>query len=324
MKNSSLKITGTFLGEVQASYEIPGQNWGAEDWDRDFAAMKAIGIDTVIMIRCGVGKKLAYPSQILMDEVQARKPYVDLLELYLRLSEKYGMKFFAGTYFSGSDWLSAAYDVQKEAGLMNRVCDEIWEKYGSKSPAFAGWYFSQEISTDISFNVVECFKLMGAHCHNISGLPTMISPGIEGPNTGKKRLLPESEARRLAITPEAHRKSWDWILGECRGAIDIVAFQNAHIKQDQLPEFLAINKELIDKHGMQAWTNAECFDLEIATRAFPPIEIDRLLNKLEIADSLGYEKAITYEFSHFMSPNSCYLQAGNLYKRYCEHFGIEI
>ncbi|MBN2535176.1 MAG: DUF5109 domain-containing protein [Spirochaetales bacterium] len=27
------------------------------------------------------------------------------------------------------------------------------------------------------------------------------------------------------------------------------------------------------------------------------------------------EKAITFEFSHFMSPNSCYLQACNLYNR---------
>jgi len=319
-----MKITGTFLGEVQASYEIPSQNWGAEDWDKDFYAMKSIGIDTVIMIRCGVGKKIAYPSEVLMSQVQAYKPYTNLLEMYLRLSEKYGMKFFVGTYFSGNDWLSAAYNVQKEVALMNEVCDEIWEQYGRKSSAFAGWYFSQEISTDISFNVVECFKQVGAHCHKISGLPTMISPGIEGVNTGKRRIMSSQEASRLAITPEEHRRSWDWILKECQGAIDIVAFQNAHIKQEELPEFLAINKELIDKYGMEAWTNAECFELEITTRSFPPIAIDRLLKKLEFADSMEYKKAITYEFSHFMSPNSCYLQAGNLYKRYCEHFGIKI
>lgn len=34
----------------------------------------------------------------------------------------------------------------------------------------------------------------------------------------------------------------------------------------------------------------------------------------------GMENAITFEFSHFMSPNSAYLQAGHLYERYCEHF----
>ena len=36
----------------------------------------------------------------------------------------------------------------------------------------------------------------------------------------------------------------------------------------------------------------------------------------------GYDKAITFEFSHFMSPQSAYLQAGHLYDRYREYFGI--
>ncbi|MBP9993155.1 MAG: DUF5109 domain-containing protein, partial [Bacteroidales bacterium] len=30
----------------------------------------------------------------------------------------------------------------------------------------------------------------------------------------------------------------------------------------------------------------------------------------------------TFEFSHFMSPQSAYLQAGHLYNRYREYFGI--
>lgn len=44
-----LRITGTFLDEI--SHDIPHQNWGEKEWDNDFANMKAIGIDTVIMIR---------------------------------------------------------------------------------------------------------------------------------------------------------------------------------------------------------------------------------------------------------------------------------
>jgi hypothetical protein len=28
------------------------------------------------------------------------------------------------------------------------------------------------------------------------------------------------------------------------------------------------------------------------------------------------------EFSHFMSPQSCWPAAGNLFRRYCEHFGL--
>ena len=53
--------------------------------------------------------------------------------------------------------------------------------------------------------------------------------------------------------------------------------------------------------------------------------ISRLLEltpKLEAAKRCGYDKAITFEFSHFMSPQSAYLQAGHLYDRYKEYFGL--
>ena len=36
-----MRLTGTFLDEI--SYDIPHQNWGYQEWDRDFAAMAAMG-----------------------------------------------------------------------------------------------------------------------------------------------------------------------------------------------------------------------------------------------------------------------------------------
>ena len=44
--------------------------------------------------------------------------------------------------------------------------------------------------------------------------------------------------------------------------------------------------------------------------------------KLEAAKRCGYDKAITFEFSHFLSPQSAYFQAHHLYDRYCEYFEI--
>ena len=58
-KAAGLPITGTFLDEI--SHDIPHQNWGEAEWDRDFAYMKAIGITDVIDIRCGWRKWLTYP-----------------------------------------------------------------------------------------------------------------------------------------------------------------------------------------------------------------------------------------------------------------------
>jgi hypothetical protein len=48
-----------------------------------------------------------------------------------------------------------------------------------------------------------------------------------------------------------------------------------------------------------------------------------MLLKLNAAQRAGVEKAITFEFSHFMSPQSAYMQAGHLYNRYMEHFHPE-
>ena len=314
-----MKITGTFIDEV--SHDIPSWSWGEAEWDKDFAAMKAIGIDTVVMIRCGSAKWTAYPSAVLEKRENTYRPPLDLLGLYLRLSEKYGMKLYVGTYHSNRDWLSASYNAEAESDLMKMVCDEIWEKYGS-SPAFGGWYLSQEISRRCSFNVVECFKRVGKHCKELSGLPTFISPGIEGQNSGARRKLPEDQRKKLSVTLEEHYSEWDWIMSEIKGAVDIVSFQNAHVSFEEMPDFMAINKELADKHGLTSWTNLESFDIGVP--GFPPIKWQELLMKMDFAENAGFEKAITFEFSHFMSPNSCYLQAGNLYKRYCEHFGIEI
>ena len=45
-KAQGLKISGTFLDEI--SHDIPHQNWGEKEWDREYAYKKAIRIYTVI------------------------------------------------------------------------------------------------------------------------------------------------------------------------------------------------------------------------------------------------------------------------------------
>ena len=55
-----MKITGTFLDEI--SHDIPSSNWGVKEWQKDFDAMKSVGIDTVILIRCGYKDKMTFES----------------------------------------------------------------------------------------------------------------------------------------------------------------------------------------------------------------------------------------------------------------------
>lgn len=55
---------------------------------------------------------------------------------------------------------------------------------------------------------------------------------------------------------------------------------------------------------------------------FPPIKWEKFLWKLESAEAAGISEGITFEFSHFMSPNSMYPAAGALFDRYCEYCGL--
>ena len=116
-------------------------------------------------------------------------------------------------------------------------------------------------------------------------------------------------------------KEWDEILSNNKGAVDILAFQDGQVDYHELYDYLCVNKKLAEKYGMECWTNIESFDRDMPIR-FLPIKWEKLLFKLEAARKAGMENAITFEFSHFMSPNSAYLQAGNLYNRDREHFGI--
>lgn len=306
-----MKITGTFIDEI--SHDIPHQNWGEKEWDQDFAYMKAIGIDTVILIRSGYRQFLTYPSAFLMDKQGCFKPPVDLVEIYLRLAEKHGLKFWFGLYDSGKYWDTG--DMSHEIALNHHVIDEVWEKYGN-SPAFGGWYLSMEISRKTK-GAIEAFYALGKHCKQVSeGLPTLISPWIDG----KKAVMAANSelTKAQSVSVEEHYNEWAEIFDGISEVVDAVAFQDGHIGYEQLGDFFAVNKELADKFGLSCWTNAESFDRDMPIK-FLPIKFEKLRLKLEAARLANYEKAITFEFSHFMSPQSAYLQAGHLYNRYREY-----
>ena len=312
-KGQGLRITGTFLDEI--SHDIPHQNWGEKEWDRDFRYMKSIGIDTVICIRSGYRKFITYPSPFLLKK-GCYMPSVDLIDMFLRLAQKYGMKFWFGLYDSGRYWDTG--DLSYEIEDNKFVIDEVWERYGRKYDSFGGWYISGEISRRTK-GAIDAFHAMGKQCKDVSGgLPTFISPWIDG----KKAVMGTNlKTREDAVSVQEHEREWNEIFDGIHDVVDACAFQDGHIDYDELDAFFSVNKKLADKYGMQCWTNAETFDRDMPIN-FLPIKFDKLRMKLEAAARCGYDKAITFEFSHFMSPQSAYLQAGHLYDRYKEYFGI--
>ena len=148
------------------------------------------------------------------------------------------------------------------------------------------------------------------------GIDTVISPWIEG-----KKAVPAASSgltRADAASVEEHGREWREILHGMQGAVDAVAFQDGHIDYTEPDTFFTVNKKLADQYGLQCWTNAESFDRDMQIKFFP-IKFRKLQLKPEAARRAGYDEAITFEFSHFMSPQSACIQAHHLYNRYNEY-----
>jgi hypothetical protein len=298
-----MKITGTFIDEI--THDIPSNNWGRRQWTEEFRIMRSVGIDTIILIRAGWGRKAACPSRVLEKHVGIYPVYEDLVDLFLELCEAHGMDFFFGTFDSAASPVRN-WSLEEELTLGKEFMDEVQERYGARM-AFRGWYLTFELGR-LEKRRVACLKSLGEHAKRLSPLlPTLISPYVHG-----AKLVDDP------LTLEQHHGDWDQILGELEGAVDIVAFQDGQVDYDVLPSFLQANRELIRKHGMRAWSNVESFDRDMPIR-FPPIDWRKLWWKMEAAAQAEVEKLITFEFSHFMSPQSCWPAARNLFERYCEH-----
>jgi hypothetical protein len=304
-----MRITGTFIDEI--TVDIPSNNWSAQHWSMDFRAMKHIGIDTVIIIRSGYQNKCIFESQALKKHVGLMMPvFEDLLELFLCLAQENGMDLYFGTY---DDYEMQHSGNHKKLIQINKdFIDEAWSRYGSYD-SFKGWYVTQELATKDEHGA-ECIRDVALHCKSITGedMPVLISPFI----AGRKQF-------DNPITLEQHENQWDYMLSVMQGAVDIVAFQDGNVDYHELPEYIAANKKLLDKYGMHSWSNLETFDRDMPYLRFPPTDWRKLWWKLDAAEKTEVEKIITFEFSSFMSPYSCWPSAHNLYDRYCDYFGIE-
>lgn len=303
----ALPITGTFLDEI--SHDIPHQNWGEREWNRDFELMKAVGIRDVYLIRAGHRKFLTYPSEVLMAQ-GCYRPGEDLVEMFLRLADRHDMNFWFGLYDPGKE-----HPLSHYAEVNMAVVEEAWRRYGHH-PSFKGWYVSSEFSRRRE-GCVEAVRRMGRQCKDVSGgLPTFISPYMDG----KKAVSAYHPVlgTGAGVSISEHEKEWSEILDGVKGTIDACAFQDGHIGYDELDAFFTVNKRLADRFGIACWTNAESFDRDMPIK-FLPIKFEKLRLKLEAAKRCGYDKAITFEFSHFMSPQSMYPSAAHLYDRYVEY-----
>jgi hypothetical protein len=96
-----------------------------------------------------------------------------------------------------------------------------------------------------------------------------------------------------------------------------VAFQDGNVALTDLPRYLKANRDLAAQYGLTSWSNVETFDRDVRIK-FPPIDHRKLRYKMEQAIEAGVDKLITFEFSHFLSPNADHPAARRLHQRYRE------
>lgn len=299
VSNKTGKITGTFLDEI--TWDIGSQNWGADEWRRDFDAMSFIGIDTVIIIKGGLRDQAVFPS-----EVVGNTDDFDLAQLFLDEAAKHNMRLIFGTYDSAL-WVSGGHkEINEEVSFNLRFIDEVISRYGGH-PALKGWYITQEVCSNHPGIKMLFKEISHALREKTPDLPILISPFYPG------KIVPKD----YYLTPKQFGESWREILDGLTGFIDIMAFQDGTTLDDEFEDFLVEAKSFADEFGIEFWNNCETFDRKLSYK-FPPRDIRLLQKRLKIAEPY-VKKHITFEFSHFMSPNSCFPGAPNLYRRYCEN-----
>ncbi len=299
MDPKALPITGTFINEI--TFDIPSQNWGPKEWREDFDAMQAIGIDTVIIIKGGLRRETIFPSKVI-----GTNPPFDLAKFFLEETTERKMKLFFGNYDS---WEWATKGMWKEEIQINKkFMKEVWDRYGDYS-SFGGWYLTHETSHR-RFHFREIYLELSEYAKKLTPRkPVLISPFYPS------RKIYGDEG----LSPEEFGDNWRQMLRRVH-TIDYAAFQDGTAPLAELPAYLHQAKLVMDELGIELWNNVETFSRDMPIK-FPPIDFRELREKLIISAKYA-KKNITFEFSHFMSPNSCYLAARNLYQRYREYFKI--
>jgi hypothetical protein len=299
------RITGTFLDEI--TVDIGSQNWGEDDWKRDFEAMDFIGIDTVIIIRGTNRDMCVFPSKHTGNTGDP-----DLAKLFLDLAAQHHMRLYFGTndrfivtpgFYNGKG--VADSHVDEEIAITREFIDEVLSRYGGH-PALAGWYITHEVPANLP-GVSALLKGIAEYMKQVTpSYPVLMSPFFP-----TKWVLNEN-----GMTPDEFKESWRELCKNLDGMVDTMFFQDGTCAPYEFTNYLAAAKEFCDEAGIELWNNTETFD-RLQSYRFPPRDMRTLKSRLDMATPY-VSKQVTFEFSHFMSPNSCLPGAANLYRRYCE------
>ena len=302
-KGKKMKIiSGTFVDGI--AWDIPSNNFTASDWAKEFDQFKKMGMDSVIIIRAGFKDHAMFNSEVIKPTLYEDP---DLIAIMLNEAQRTGLKLYMGLYETVKH--GAVNDWENEAAVNADFADELLARYGNH-PAFYGWYMSYE--ADIRFHPDRIWKPLCQHIRKYD----KVRPIIASPRYSGRKYYPD-----FPVPPAIHAKHFDYLLGEMEGMISAYAFMDGHTDFKELGDYAKATYDVFQKHGVEYWSNVETFDRDMRWK-FPPIEWMKLRYKIDVVQPY-VEKLITFEAPHFLSPNSQYMSARNLYRRYMEYIGKE-
>jgi len=284
-------ITGTFIDEI--TFDIPSSNWSQEQWKKDLDYMQEIGIDTLIFIRGGFEDKAVFPSKVVGNSYAD-----DLAGLIYEETSKRDMNVLFGAYISNGDWNRGDYAT--EIKINKEFVNEVYERYGD-FPSFGGWYIPHEVTRD---------------CLNITEIMAGLSAIFKDKTPDKKIMM--SPFFNPTFSVERTAEEWDRLFTKAGKDVDICAFQDGTAPIDKMEAYYTAIREVCKKHNIEHWVNIETFERDVRS-VFYPIPFQQLKRKIEMHKKYA-DKMITFEFSHFMSPQSIYPSAANLNNLYKEYY----
>ncbi len=293
-------ITGTFIDEI--TYDMPSSNWSQEQWKKEFDYMQDVGIDTLILVRGFFAGRSIYPSRVCHTEEAE-----DFAGFVLEQAERRRMDVFFGLYISNLTWNDG--DAATEIRRNKPFIDEVLRRYG-QHPSLKGWYIPHETCCD-ELNIGEVM-------HGLSGICKEKAPDksiLISPFFKTNLTCPGA-----ALTPQQHYEEWDRIFDRVGENIDICAFQDGTAPLDQFDDYFGYTEKLCEKYHIHHWANLETFERDVRSLYYP-ISFPLLKQRLEHHKKYA-EKIITFEFSHFLSPQSINPSARNLNHLYKTYYNL--
>ena len=302
MTKAYLPITGTFLDGI--SSDIPSNNWTPDIWEREFARYQRDGVTEAYIIRVGWKDSAMFESKVMKTTLV---PEMDMVQLFLDLGAKYGVRIYMGLFDTSRFW--RLNDWRSEVAVNRELIHELNERYG-KHPAFYGWYMSHEGSME--YHQTRIWRPL---CREIRKFDTT-RPIFVSPRYAGKKWRPD-----MPIPPQVHTQHFEVILEEMEGLIQAYAPMDGHVPFNELESYMSVTAEVLEKFGAEYWSNLETFDRDMPWK-FPPLEFAKLKFKLDLAQKY-VSKVISFEIPHFLSPDSLYLSAHTLYRRYHDYLATK-